>query len=380
VKTLRLVGVGVIASFLLLAHALAPRPVHLWSTAITAMGEIQIGELGPLEAIVQLQPDPLVLTDEAQGIEALVEIPSADVALLEPSSIRLSSGTGDGGGIGAAASSFQIDAGAARLIVGFADLGPLALPNPSDLPPEGHDLLLSVSGLVGGRTFVGSDSITLLPPSMESTVEESPSPTDSESPPPDPEDSPGESPSSEPEPDASPSESPPPEPAPQVSPADEPTPGPGPAESPTPQSEPEGSPTESPAPGPDVSPGEPPPAASPDPDDEPPADVAAAPTETPAPERSDEASPAETPVASPEPQPAPTDEVSPCADQSEVPATGGAEDAADVAEAWSECEVIVESDSGEAPASGPSSAPSGLPILVPLALPVATRGRARLPR
>lgn len=169
----RLLMLAGMFSISLVAYGLSARSVHTWNTSITATGQVQVGEFEPLDAIVELRPDSLVVTEGAQSLEAVVEIPAADVLLVDPGSIRLCVGNDDCGGSGAVATWLEVDSRGRQLVLGFADYAAAGLPMSSESDSDAEVIRLAVSGSVAGRTFVGSVSLALAPSPAESpTVSE----------------------------------------------------------------------------------------------------------------------------------------------------------------------------------------------------------------
>jgi hypothetical protein len=187
---LRLIGLTAIVSLALVAYALTPEWVSSWNTSITATGQVQAGEFGPLEAIVDLQPDVLTLADVGGNVEARVRIPGGDVRLIEPVSVRVCAGFQACGDAGSPPSAFSVDEGEATATVYFVVADAISLPAEEELPADGVVVSVAVSGEVGGRTFVGTDALLLMPAGAEPVTSADETPTVSGSPSPDPDASP----------------------------------------------------------------------------------------------------------------------------------------------------------------------------------------------
>lgn len=189
-SVLRLMGFATITSLVLLAYALTPGWVNSWSTSTTATGQVQSGEFGPLEATVDLQPDVLTLSELGSNVEALVRVPAGDVRLIDPLSVRVCAGYEVCGDVGSPPSAFSVDEGEATASVWFVVVDAIRLPAEEELPADGLAVSVAVSGVVGGRTFVGTDALFLMPADAESATDAGEAPTASESPTTDPNASP----------------------------------------------------------------------------------------------------------------------------------------------------------------------------------------------
>jgi signal peptidase len=220
-------------------------------------------ELEPTSAIVDIKPEALQLGSEGEVVTASIELSSDDVLGIDVASVRLCLGWGDCGLGGVPATDPQWLTGRPQLEVQFARGDVIALLTGIETPA---DVGLSVSGLVGGRAFVGSDVVRVLGPSGDGPPSTTPneSPTTQADPSPigapapeaieDPDTPASSSPS--PSPSNEPSATPPPSPTETSSTDPEPSPVESQAstiESTSP--EPVTSPCESPTVAPDVSPG-----------------------------------------------------------------------------------------------------------------------------
>jgi signal peptidase len=213
----------------------------------------------PTSAIVDIKPEALHLGNEGEVVTAFIELPDDDAFDIDVSSVRLCVGFGDCGRDGVAATDPQWPPGQPQLKVQFSRGEVIALLAGIEAPAE---VTLTVSGLVGTRTFVGSDVVGVVGPSADDL----PMPTPSELQTPEPDPSATESPAPEPEyPSPAASSSPPPSPSNEPSetpspPTETSSPEPAPVELPPPtiestSPEPVTSPEQTPTVSPDVSPG-----------------------------------------------------------------------------------------------------------------------------
>jgi hypothetical protein len=180
--SVRLLALAGMFSIVLVAYGLSARPVHTWNASITATGQVQVGEFEPLAVTVELQPDVLTLPDVGGNVEARVRVPAGDVRLIDPLSVRVCAGYQACGDAGSPPSAFSVDEGEATASVWFVVVDAISLPAEEELPADGVVISVVVSGVVGGRTFVGTDALLLMPADGEPVVDAGETPTASEAP------------------------------------------------------------------------------------------------------------------------------------------------------------------------------------------------------
>jgi hypothetical protein len=128
---------------------------------------VRVGEFDPLEATVELQPDVLTVSEVGGNVEAVVRIPAGDVWLIDPLSVRVCAGYQACGDVGSAPSAFSVDEGEATASVWFVVVDAIRPPAEEEIPADGFAVSVAVAGVVGGRTFVGTDALVLLPTDAE---------------------------------------------------------------------------------------------------------------------------------------------------------------------------------------------------------------------
>jgi hypothetical protein len=180
--SVRLLALAGMFSVVLVAYGLSARPVHTWNASITATGQVQVGEFEPLAVTVELQPDVLTLPDVGGNVEARVRVPAGDVRLIDPSSVRVCAGYQACGDAGSSPSAFSVDEGEGAASVWFVVADAIPLPAEEELPADGVVVSVAVSGTVGGRTFVGTDALYLMPAAVEPVTDDGETPVASESP------------------------------------------------------------------------------------------------------------------------------------------------------------------------------------------------------
>jgi hypothetical protein len=132
------------------------------------------------DAVVEVQPDPLVLTAEGEDVTATVSFPVDDGSIGDVSSIRLCLGAlpCEWSGVGAT----LVEPGAAgRVLARFARADVVGLLAGLG-SQKGVAVTLSVCGVVGDRGFGGTDTITVLVPAEDPSSLPSPTPTETPSP------------------------------------------------------------------------------------------------------------------------------------------------------------------------------------------------------
>jgi signal peptidase len=168
----------------------------------TSSGAVEISTALPqLSVFVDIKPEVLQLRSQGDHVTAFIGLPDGNVAGIDVSTVRLCVGTSSCGGGGIGASDPMWTHGGRMLKVTFDREGVFALVA-YVAPPA--DVTLTVSGLVDGALFAGSDVVRVIDCGFD-----------------DPSPSPDPAVSSSDSPDASPS----------ASPSDSPEPGPTPASS-----------------------------------------------------------------------------------------------------------------------------------------------------
>jgi signal peptidase len=170
----------------------------------THSGAVEISTALPqLSAFVDIKPEVLQLQSHGDHVTAFIGLPEGYIAGIDVSTVRLCVGTSSCGGAGIGAGDPIWTHGGRILKVTFDREGVIALVA-SVAPPA--DVTLTVSGLVDGALFAGSDVVRVIGCGFD---DPSPSPS------PDPAVSSSDSPDASPS--ASPSDSPEPEPTPASS-------------------------------------------------------------------------------------------------------------------------------------------------------------------
>jgi hypothetical protein len=189
-------GAG-IATSLLLALGMSPRPAGTWTSYTSTTVEVTVGDFSLLDPIVEIQPDSLTLSDEGEEVTARLQFPVGDALGIDVLSVRLCLGSTScgAGGVPAVGGSPGGTAQEATMTFGRTELVPILAG--LEPPPEGMSVVLAVSGLNGERTFVGSDTILVFAAELAApTPPGPPGAPGQEEPSPDPSDAPSEDPES----------------------------------------------------------------------------------------------------------------------------------------------------------------------------------------
>jgi hypothetical protein len=185
------VGIGVLV---LLAASVAPGLAESWSSSVSASRTLHVGWFAPLGALVDIEPETLQLDSHGDHVTAFVRVPDADVGAIDVSTVRLCVGLSACDADVVPATDPIWTHGGQVLKVEFARAGVIALLQGIESPA---DVVLTVSGVVDGRAFAGSDVVRIIGDGAQTSppdADEEPSPTPS----------PDESPSAEPTPSTSP--------------------------------------------------------------------------------------------------------------------------------------------------------------------------------
>jgi hypothetical protein len=171
-----LTGLGVLV---LLAASVPAGFAESWSSSVSASGTLQVGWFAPLGALVEIEPERLQLGSHGDHVTAFVRVPDADVGAIDVSTVRLCVGISACGADAVPATDPTLTRGGQVLKVEFARADVIALLGGITGP---IDVVLTVSGVVSGRAFGGSDVVRVIgcgaeTPLLDADEEPSPSPS-----------------------------------------------------------------------------------------------------------------------------------------------------------------------------------------------------------